>query len=482
MLFINKNEKDFSVMEKQQGIFERFALRISDWSEKWFPDSYIFALLGVIIVSVAALAIGAPIHDVATSFGNGFWSLIPFTLQMTMLIIVGYVVSVSKPVKYLIQKMARIPNSGRGAIVLVATVSLLISLVNWAVSTILTALLVIALAKRKELNMDYRAAAAAAIIGMGATWALGISSSAAQLQANKASLPESIYNLTGVIPFTETIFLWQSIAMTIILVIVSIAIAYWSAPKGNNVKTIDSFDVQFEEDKPHEEKSTRPADWLENSPILTIIVVALGLIWMFFEFSKSNPIIAISSLNTYNFVFLMLGLALHGTPRNFLNAVAKAVPAVSGILIQFPLYGSIAFIMTQALNSQDLSLSHYVAEFFVSIASKETFAIVMGVYSAVLGFFVPSGGGKWIIEAPYVMQAANDLKVHLGWSVQIYNAAEALPNLINPFFMLPMLGILKLKAKDVIGFTVTQLVVHFPLVLFLLWFFGRTLSYTPPTF
>ncbi|MDE9408857.1 TIGR00366 family protein, partial [Acinetobacter nosocomialis] len=100
-------------MEKQQGIFERFALRISDWSEKWFPDSYIFALLGVIIVSVAALAIGAPIHDVATSFGNGFWSLIPFTLQMTMLIIVGYVVSVSKPVKYLIQKIARIPNSGQ---------------------------------------------------------------------------------------------------------------------------------------------------------------------------------------------------------------------------------------------------------------------------------------------------------------------------------------------------------------------------------
>lgn len=469
-------------MEKQQGIFERFALRISDWSEKWFPDSYIFALLGVIIVSIAALGIGAPIQDVATSFGNGFWSLIPFTLQMTMLIIVGYVVSVSKPVKFLIQKMARIPNSGRGAIVWVATVSLLISLVNWAVSTILTALLVIALAKRKELNMDYRAAAAAAIIGMGATWALGISSSAAQLQANKSSLPESIYNLTGVIPFTETIFLWQSIAMTIILVIVSIAIAYWSAPKGNNVKTIDSFNVQFEEEKPNEDKSTRPGDWLENSPILTIIVVALGLIWMFFEFSKSNPIIAISSLNTYNFVFLMLGLALHGTPRNFLNAVAKAVPAVSGILIQFPLYGSIAFIMTQALNSQDLSLSHYVAEFFVSIASKETFAIVMGIYSAILGFFVPSGGGKWIIEAPYVMQAANDLKVHLGWSVQIYNAAEALPNLINPFFMLPMLGILKLKAKDVIGFTVTQLVVHFPLVLFLLWFFGRTLSYTPPTF
>lgn len=467
-------------MNKQPALLERFALRISNWSEKWFPDSYIFALLGVIIVSFAAIGIGASVQDVASSFGNGFWSLIPFTLQMTMLIIVGYVVSVSAPVKKLIQKMARIPHSGRSAIVLVATISLLISLVNWAVSTILTALLVIALAKRKELQMDYRAAAAAAIIGMGATWALGISSSAAQLQANKASLPESIYNLTGVIPFTETIFLWQSMLMTLILVIVSIAIAYWSAPKGDNVKTMQDFELNFEEEEKTEVKSTRPGDWLENSPLLTIIVVALGLIWMFIEFSKTNPIIAISSLNTYNFVFLMLGLALHRTPRNFLNAVSQAVPAVSGILIQFPLYGSIAFIMTQALNNQDLSLSHYIAEFFVSIASKETFAIVMGIYSAVLGFFVPSGGGKWIIEAPYVMQAANDLQVHLGWSVQIYNAAEALPNLINPFFMLPMLGILKLKAKDVIGFTVTQLVFHLPLVLFLLWILGRTLSYSPP--
>ncbi len=72
----------------------------------------------------------------------------------------------------------------------------------------------------------------------------------------------------------------------------------------------------------------------------------------------------------------------------------------------------------------------------------------MGVYSAVLGFFIPSGGGTWIIEAPYVMQVANELQYHLGWAVQIYNAAEALPNLINPFYMLPLLGVLGLKARD----------------------------------
>jgi len=104
----------------------------------------------------------------------------------------------------------------------------------------------------------------------------------------------------------------------------------------------------------------------------------------------------------------------------------------------------------------------------------------MGIYSAVLGFFVPSGGGKWIIEAPYVMQAANELEVHLGWAVQVYNAAEALPNLINPFWMLPLLGILKLRARDVIGFTMVQFIAHVPVVLLLLWALGMTLEYTPP--
>lgn len=471
-------------MNEQIGFFEKIAVGISRWSEKWFPDSYVFALLGVIIVAVAAWSIGTPATSVTSAFGDGFWSLIPFTLQMTMLIICGYVVSVSKPVEKLIQAIAKIPNSGRSAIVMVAFVSLMISLVQWAMSTVLTALLVLALAKRKELNMDYRAAAAAAFVGMGATWALGLSSSAAQLQANKASLPDNIYQLTGVIPFTQTIFLWQSIAIVVVLIIISLVIAYFSAPKGQHVKTIEHFSVDLVQDESfnnlEQTPTKRPGDWFETSPVLTILVAILGLFWIFAQFKQQDPMVAISNLNTYNFLFLILGLILHGTPRNFLNAVYKAVPACAGVLIQFPLYGSIAYMMTKAINADGYSVSHYIAHFFVSISNKDTFPVVMGVYSAILGFFVPSGGGKWVIEAPYVMQAANDLKVHLGWAVQVYNAAEALPNFINPFFMLPMLGILKLKAKDVIGFTVTQLIFHLPVVLFLLWILGKTLTYLPP--
>jgi short-chain fatty acids transporter len=106
---------------------------------------------------------------------------------------------------------------------------------------------------------------------------------------------------------------------------------------------------------------------------------------------------------------------------------------------------------------------------------------MVSVYSMVLGFFVPSRGGKWLIEAPYVLDAANQLHVNLGWVVQIYNAAEALPNLINAFWMLPVLGLLDVRARELVGYSVLQFIVHVPLVLFLLWLFARTLPYVPPS-
>jgi len=101
-------------------------------------------------------------------------------------------------------------------------------------------------------------------------------------------------------------------------------------------------------------------------------------------------------------------------------------------------------------------------------------------YSALLGVFVPSGGSKWVIEAPYILQAAQAHQVNMGWVVQIYNASEALPNLINPFWMLPLLGMLHVKARDLVGYSFLQLVVHVPLIFFLCWLFAQYIPYVPP--
>lgn len=460
--------------------YARFALRCANWAERWFPDSWVFAVLAVVIVAVATMAMGAKPTEAANAFGDGFWSLIPFTMQMAFVVIGGYVVASSPPAVRLIDRLARIPKNGRSAVAWVALISMVASLLNWGLSLVFGGLLVRALARRTDLRMDYRAAGAAAYLGLGAVWALGISSSAAQLQANPGSLPPSILAITGMIPFTQTIFMWQSGVMLAMLIVVSLIIAYATAPGPASARDAAACGVDPSFSIPVIPKRSRPGEWLEYSPILIILLVLLAAGWLFHEFSTKPAIAAISGLNTYNFLFIMVGALLHWRPRSFLDAVTRAVPTTTGVLIQFPLYGSIAALMTTVKGSDAQTLAHHISTFFTQIASHDTYAFLMGVYSAVLGFFIPSGGGKWIIEAPYVMQVANDLKYHLGWAVQIYNAAEALPNLINPFYMLPLLGVLGLKARDLIGFSFVQFLIHLPLVLFMLWLLGTTLAYIPP--
>jgi len=150
------------------------------------------------------------------------------------------------------------------------------------------------------------------------------------------------------------------------------------------------------------------------------------------------------------------------------------------VLVQYPLYAGMAAILTRATGRDGLAVSDRLAELFTDIGGGGGFAVVIALYTAFLGILVPSGGGKWLVEAPYVMQSATDVNMHLGWTVQIYNAAEALPNLVNPFFMLPLLAVLGLRARDLIGFTFLQFMFHLPVVLLLLWLLGMTFEFEQP--
>jgi short-chain fatty acids transporter len=456
------------------------ALRTCAWSERWFPDAFAFAILAVAVVALSAIGMGAGLLTVAQSFGTGFWSLIPFTMQMCFIIIGGYVVADSPPIARLVQRLAAVPRTGRAAVALVAFVSIMVSLVHWGLSPVLASLLGRALARRPELRMDYRAAGAAACLGAGSVWALGMSSSAALLQANPGSMPAALLSVSGVIPFTETILLWQSLLLAVILASVSTWIAWKAAPDDARAQTAEQLGINLAQSNPALPARSRPGEWLEYSPLPSVFITALGVVWLAHECAVKGVVAAISNLNTFNFVCLLAGLMLHWRPHRFLGSVARSVPSVAGVLIQFPFLGAIAAMMTAATNIQGQSLAGLLGYAFTRVAHGSLFAIVVGAYSALLGLFIPSGGGKWVIEAPYVMQAANNLHYHLGWVVQIYNAAEALPNLINPFWMLPVLGILGLKARDLIGFTFVQFIVNLPLVLFLLWLLGMTLTYHPP--
>ena len=451
--------------------FARLGMALADWSQRWFPDAFVFALAGLIVVFVTGALLGIAMRDLVKYFGEGFWSLIPFTMQMAIIIIGGYVVATSPPVHRLIRRLAGVPRTPRAAVAFVAFFSMATAMVSWGLSLIFSGVLVREVVRNVR-GVDYRAIGAAAYLGTGSVWALGLSSSAALVMATPSAIPAALLKISGVIPLRETIYSWQSLTTAAILMFAGVVVAYLSAPE-SSMKTAESFGVTEGLELQKLEERRAPAEWLEYAPVLSLVVGALGMAYLAQVLAARGPLAALD-LNTYNLLFLMLGLLLHWRPRSFVRAVNNAVPSTAGVLIQFPFYGGIFGIITMSPLSRDL------AHFFVNFSSTGTYPILVSIYSAILGMFVPSGGSKWIIEAPYVLQAAKDLHVNLGWVVQIYNTSEALPNLINPFWMLPLLGLLKVRARDLIGYGLVYFIVNSVLVLFLMWFFARTLPYVPP--
>ncbi len=450
----------------------RVGLRLSEWFEKWFPDAFVLALTAVALVFLASLAAGSSVLDTAQWFGNGFWGLVAFTMQMSMIVVTGYAVATAPPVYRVVQLLAAVPKTGRGAAAYVGLFSMLASLVSWSFSLIFSALLAREIAHRVR-GADYRAIGAAAYLGVGSVWALGMSSSAALIMATPASLPDSIESLTGVIPLGQTLGLWQSLLIAGLLIVVSMVVSFYSAPGEGHAKSMADMGVTYAPATTDLGRRTTPGEWLEYSPLLTIVVCVLGFGYLLREVMANGPSVLLQ-LNHYIFLFLIVGLLLHWRPRSFVQAIAASVTPVGGVLIQYPMYAGIVEILTRS------GLAERLSEFFVSIANEHTYPVLVGIYSAFLGLFIPSAGGKWLIEAPYLLDAAIELEVHLGWVVQTYNATEALANLIHPFWMLPLVGILGLKARDIVGYSMLQFVVHVPLVLFLVWILNYTLTYVPP--
>ena len=447
-------------------------LRLSDWFEKWFPDAFVLALAAVAIVFVASLLAGSSVLDTAERFGSGFWDLVTFTMQMSMIVVTGYAVATSPPVYAVIRRLAAVPRTGRGAAAYVGLFSMLASLVSWSFSLIFSALLAREVAHRVR-GTDYRALGAAAYLGVGSVWALGLSSSAALIMATPASLPDAIESISGVIPLGQTLGLWQSLAVAALLIVVSMAVAYYSAPGARQARSMSDMGVAYTPATNDLGQRQKPGEWLEYSPLLTIVVCVLGFGYLLSEVLASGPS-TLLQLNHYVFLFLMVGVLLHWRPRSFVQAIAASITPVGGVLIQYPMYAGIVRMLTES------GLATQMSNFFVSISNEHTFPVFVGIYSAFLGLFIPSAGGKWLIEAPYLLEAGKELEVHLGWVVQTYNATEALANLIHPFWMLPLVGILGLKARDIVGYSMLQFVVHVPLVLFLVWILNYTLSYVPP--
>src|SRR5687767_3413695 len=222
----------------------RIGLRLSDWFERWFPDAFALALTAVAIVFAATVASGSDPMQAAQWFGSGFWDLVAFTMQMSMIVVTGYAVATAPPVYAVIRRMAAVPRTGPGAAAFVGLFSMLSSLVSWSFSLIFSGLLAREVAHRVR-GSDYRAIGAAAYLGVGSVWALGLSSSAALIMAAPASLPDAIEKISGVIPLSQTLLLWQSLLVAALIIVASMLVSYYSAPAPAQARSMEEMGVTY---------------------------------------------------------------------------------------------------------------------------------------------------------------------------------------------------------------------------------------------
>ncbi|MDX6353911.1 MAG: short-chain fatty acid transporter [Streptomyces sp.] len=476
----------------RDNLLARMALRFTAFTERWLPDALGFVLVGTFAVFALGLLtgeklLGAPSDPDATSgfglvdaWGQGFWSLITFTLQMAMIIVSGYAVAVSPPMGRLIARIAKVPHTPRAAVAFTAAVAMLTSYLNWAFSLIFTAILAKEIARRVS-GVDYRALGAMAFLGLGTVWAQGLSGTAALQVASSSSSPDAVQKVvsqgrgSGLIPLTDTIFLWQGLVATAIVFVIAVGTAWLLSPAPERAKTAEQLGIELGpgvgevRERP---KRTRPGEWIEYSPVFTILLFALGAWYLarHFAHAQGNALNALD-LNTVNLILILLALILHWRPVHLAQAFKDGTPAASGVLLQFPLYGGIFGMIAFT------GLSKTIAGWLVSVSNQFFFPALIAVYSWLLGVFVPSGGSKWVIEAPYVLDAANQLHVNQGWVVVVYDLGEASANLLQPFWMLPTLTILGLKARDIMGYTFAMFLVCFPVVLVLITLLARTLAF-----
>ena len=270
-----------------------------------------------------------------------------------------------------------------------AFMAMIASLLSWGFSMIFAGILMREISKRIK-GIDYRAMGAAGYLGLGSVWALGLSSSAALLMATKGSIPPGLLAISGIITLKATLFTWQNLVMIVVLVLLSMWICYVSTPTPDKAKTAEMAGITYQETQETIGTPETPGEQLEFSPVLTMVLVALGVIYLVDLFSAKGGLAALD-LNTYNFMFLIAGMLLHWRPRAFLRAAAKAVPMTGGVLLQFPLYAGIFGVLMGS------KLNEVLARFFVSISNHGALPLVGGVYSAILGSSCPraAANGWW---------------------------------------------------------------------------------------
>ncbi|MGE5127753.1 MAG: short-chain fatty acid transporter [Betaproteobacteria bacterium] len=426
-------------------------------SLRWVPDSLSIVLLLTLVTFALALTVGgASAGDALRAWGSGLWSLLEFSMQMVVVIFAGYVVAVSPAVTRLLEAAAGVPRTPRQAVAFTAALSMALCWLNWGVGLIVAAMLVRAVGRRRP-DADYRLLVASAYLGMGTTWHGGPSGSVPLLLATPASFMVKDGLIAAPIPLAQTVFTPGNLAlMAVVLVAFSLlAAGLHPAPERTLAAPRAALDALAPFVPPSRPAAPTPAERLLHSGALSRLIGAAGLGYLALQAQKGALTL---TLDTVNLLFFCLGLLLHPSVASVLRAAEEASRSLHGVVLQFPLYAGLYGLL------KGTALAGMAAKAFVAVASGATYPLVVFWYSAALNYVVPSGGGKWALEALYVLQAGRTLGVPPAAASMAYAYGDMATNLVQPFWAIPLLGVARLEFRDIFGHELLFFAAYFALV------------------
>lgn len=431
------------------------------------PSPFAIAVLLTLLAMLLALLFTEAPKDqshflaILSFWEHGIWNnaLLVFAYQMMLILVLGHILVLSKPMNYLISRLTNLVSNTSNAVLLVAGTTMLVSFFNWGLGLIFGAILARKVAEAAQLRnfkINYPLVGASGYAGL-MIWHGGISGSAplkvaesghlANLMAGVSDANSSI-QLPNFIPFSETVFSTFNLVIFGVLLVVIPLFLYQVGKK--TLATTPNLPIY----KGYSHTTTGLVG-MERMDHSKVFGTAFGLVVMlafFYQYAGALGALAITP-NLLNFFMLGLALVLHGSFSSFLNALEEAIKGASGILIQFPLYFGIMGIMRES------GMIVQISDFFVSIATVRTLPLFTFFSAGLVNIFVPSGGGQWAIQGPIVVESALKLGVPLPRAVMALAYGDQITNMLQPFWALPLLAITKLKAREILPYTLLLMVI-----------------------
>ena len=444
-----------------------FGERLSGIAERYMPDPFVFAILLTILTFALGVASGQAVTDLPLSeragkLADGWFAsfyktgLMKFAMQMCIVLITGHALALSAPVQRAIAGVCRLAKTSGSAVVIVALVSAMASVVQWGLGVIVGAFIAREMGKqfaREGKPVHYPLLGAAGYAGF-MVWHGGFSGSAPLKVAEPG---HTLVDAIGVIPITETILSPLNLAVTGSLIVVIAAALWWIRPRDPDHMVGYTGPLDDASWAPEHAPRGGVIGVLEGSRLLNL-ALALGLFAWCVRFFAGKGLAGLN-LDTINLIFLALGLALHRSPRDYVAAVVDGARGCAGILLQFPFYfGILGLLVASGLIVQ-------LSDWFVEISTPTTFSIFTFLSAGLVNFLVPSGGGQWAVQGPIMMSAVKELGVEPSRAIMAMSYGDAWTNMLQPFWALPLLGIMRLEARQIVGYTAFVLLVTGPVII-----------------